>query len=362
MSRLNRLFQQAGAERLSSLVGQTVAGRYLITGELGRGGMGVVYRAEDQKANHLPRALKVLLPFAPAETRSRFQDESRVLAQVVGIDGLCRVHEVGIVDCPPFQQEPFLVMDLIAGVELEVDGRSRHYLELRELLADRAAGRLPPAEVVRLLRRCAKALEAVHALRPAGRESPIVHRDLKPENILLSPSSDATMRFHVHIVDFGLAAESPLHVEAGEGGARIEGTPLYMAPEQLSGTGPVGPAADVWALGILLFQLTTGQLPFTCDVTSPGSAVERMRAAVRRTPAWELIEDVDLRQIGERCLAHTPQDRPSMSELVRSFDLWLQQLPQPATPFSRRLELWARRNRGAAVVCERDHGGWDYCC
>jgi serine/threonine-protein kinase len=217
--------------------GSTIASRYRVLRELGRGGMGVVYVVEHVgTGDHL--ALKVLLGGAmSAEALERFKRESRAPAKIKS------EHVVRVVDAdtaPELGGAPFLVMELLNGTDLQ------------KLVKER--GRFLPDEVVGLLAQVARALDKSHALG-------IVHRDLKPENLFLHQREDGGTI--VKVLDFGISkvlsggAMSALPMT--QVGA-VMGTPLYMAPEQARGAvHAVGPATDVWALGMIAVYLLTGE-------------------------------------------------------------------------------------------------------
>jgi predicted ATPase len=201
---------------------------YDLLREIGRGGMGVVYQAhEPSLGRHV--ALKFLPPeYAGDPDRlERFRHEART-ASALNHPHICTVHALGEHD-----GRPFLVMELIEGVTLQA-------------LAEHRPG---VAEVARLVGQAAKALAAAHA---AG----VVHRDVKPENIMVRPDG------YVKVLDFGLARSLPSLTEPGQ--AVLAGTLAYLAPEQARGE-PAASASDVFALGVVLYQLATGRHPFEAD-------------------------------------------------------------------------------------------------
>jgi serine/threonine-protein kinase len=207
--------------------GTTVAGKYRILGEIGRGGMGVVYEADDLK---LRRA--VALKFLPAEltnaleARERFVHEARS-ASILDNAHICTIHEIGESE----DGRMFIAMALCHGESL----RSKI-----------KRGPLAPAEALSLAAQIADGLAAAHA-------GGIIHRDVKPANVLVTKEGVA------RIADFGLAkiAGEARLTRAG----RAVGTVAYMSPEQLLGE-DVDARADVWALGVVLFEMLTGSLPF----------------------------------------------------------------------------------------------------
>jgi tetratricopeptide (TPR) repeat protein len=214
--------------------GETLGDRYVIKGMLGGGGMGVVYKADDTRLGR-----GVALKFLAAcgldhRALERFQREAQT-ASALNHPHICTVYDVG-----EHESQPFLVMEL-------VDGRT-----LREI-----ASEPPPLAVLgNVIGQVARALSAAHA---AG----IVHRDIKPENIMVR--SDG----YVKVLDFGLARRLPAGLASGPPGATTEpglllGTLRYMSPEQARGE-PATTVSDVFALGIVLYELATGRHPFTAD-------------------------------------------------------------------------------------------------
>ncbi|MBM4072447.1 MAG: hypothetical protein FJ271_26490 [Planctomycetes bacterium] len=206
-------------------------GRYRILSRLGAGGMGTVYKAEDTQ---LHRAVAVKVPhFNPSRPDKsvavqRFLREARAAAQVCH-PHICPIHDVGEQDGTPF------------AVMAYVEGTSLADLLKRE--------RLDPTRAVELVRKVALGLEAVH-------EKGIIHRDLKPGNILLDRAGEPLL------TDFGLARPEKDAEHLTQEGA-VVGTPAYMAPEQArSETGRIGAWTDIYSLGVVLYQLLTGRLPF----------------------------------------------------------------------------------------------------
>ena len=194
----------------------------------GAGGMGVVYRVEDTRLNR-PVALKFLLPrlSLDASAKARFLQEARAAA-VLDHANLCTIHEIG----ESAEGQLFLAMPLYPGETL----RTRL----------RRAGPMPVADALAVARQIAQGLSAVHA---AG----VVHRDLKPGNVMLLPDGG------VKLLDFGLATIRELSVVGSD--LRL-GTLPYMAPEQVRSGGEVDGRGDLWALGVVLYEMLTGQLPF----------------------------------------------------------------------------------------------------
>jgi len=207
------------------MIGQHLA-HYIIEAKLGEGGMGVVYRARDTKLNRLV-ALKLLPPALAKspEELERFKLEARAAA-ALNHNHIATVYEINEVD-----DRPFIAMELVDG----------------QTLGQRmAAGPLQADEAIRIAREIALGLEEAH-------EHGVVHRDIKPANIML------TARGQVKIMDFGLAkmAHAPGLTKAGS----TLGTPSYMSPEQAQ-AGSVDGRTDIWSLGVILYEMLSGQRPF----------------------------------------------------------------------------------------------------
>src|SRR5579871_760103 len=208
--------------------GIVIAGRYRILDQVGRGGMGEVYRALDLRLGQTV-ALK-FLPEAMAQDPgmlARFYNEVRVARQVTH-PNVCRVFDIGEVESQPFLSMQF------------VDGEN-----LASLL--RRIGRLPEDKAVEIARRLCSGLAAAHSQN-------VLHRDLKPANIMIDG------RGQVIITDFGLAGIA----EDIRGADIRSGTPAYMSPEQLAGT-HVTARSDIYALGLVLYEMFTGRKAFDAD-------------------------------------------------------------------------------------------------
>jgi len=246
--------------------GTLLADRYRVIGLLGRGGMGEVYRANDLKLGQ-PVALK-FLPEATAGNQrwlERFRDEVRIARQV-SHPNVCRVYDIGEIE-----GLTFLSMEYVDGEDLG------------SLL--RRIGRLPGDKALEMARKLCAGLAAAH-------DKGVLHRDLKPANIMIDG------RGNILIMDFGLAGM------AGriEDGAIREGTPAYMAPEQLAGK-EVSVRSDIYALGLVLYEMFTGK-QFTGPV--------RRTAHASVSNASTAVKDLDpaVERVILRCLDEDPLRRP----------------------------------------------------
>jgi len=211
-------------------VGATLDGRYRVESRIASGGMSTVYRGLDLRLDR-PVALKVMDSRYAGDRQflTRFQREARAIARLKD-PGLVAIYDQG--DDPA---RPYLVMEFVDGGTL------------RELLAER--GPMPPHAMVAVLRPVLSGLGVAHH---AG----LVHRDIKPENVLIAEDGE------VKLVDFGLVRAI---AEAGiTSTSVILGTAAYLSPEQVEGA-PTGPRSDVYAAGIMSFELLTGATPFTGD-------------------------------------------------------------------------------------------------
>ncbi|XXY13668.1 protein kinase [Sorangium sp. So ce216] len=221
-----------------------LGGRYLLVSEIGRGGAGVVYRAEDLDGGG-PVAVKVLLrAHRGGATAARFEREIRAMRRL-DAPGFVRMLDAGV--ARELDDSPFLVMELLRGHDLE------HLVTTH--------GKRSPGEVQRWLGEVAEALEVAHA-------QSLFHRDLKPANLFLATGDDGRER--VKILDLGLVKELDAGALGSSGGLTATGTavgtPIYMAPEQARGrSDQIGPPADVWAIGLIAVRLLTGDIYWTAN-------------------------------------------------------------------------------------------------
>jgi serine/threonine protein kinase len=269
------------------LTGRTLAGRYLIEAVIGRGGMGAVYRATDER---LSRAVAVKVvgavttdPDEHARLRHRFQREARAAAALRHTN-VVQVHDFGT---DPELDLDFLVMELLHGEDLAA-----------RLMR---AGAPPLDESLSILRQAARGLSAGHR---AG----MVHRDVKPGNLFLE-AEDGHGGAHVRVLDFGIAqvgAEDGTMTQLTVYG-RAPFSPAYASPEQLRGDDHITAASDVFSLGAVGYHLVTGTRPFTSS--DPPRAAAEVGEAVRllrqRAPA---LDDATYAVL-VRALARTPVER-----------------------------------------------------
>ncbi len=292
-------------------------GRYLIIDELGRGGMGAVYRGFDPGLQRLV-AIKLLLAREGAgdAERTRLVNEARAAARLQH-PGIVAVHEVGV-----HGGQPFLVMDLVEGETFE-----------RLLKRERPS----PRRIAEVVREVASALEHAHGLG-------VVHRDIKPENILIDAEGRA------RVADFGLARD--LHAEGLTVSGQIVGTPGYMAPEQADADrASIGPPCDVWALGAVLYRGLVGRPPFrgTTVLATVMDILQKEPDAPRRI---DPSIHIDLETIALRCLEKDAARRyPGARAVADELGRFLDGAAIEARPLGRieRARRWARQRRLAAT-------------
>ncbi|WP_437605857.1 cytochrome c peroxidase [Sorangium sp. So ce834] len=277
--------------------GEVIAGRYRVERVLGRGGMGVVLAAE-HLALKQPVALKLLLPSCTRspESLARFLREARVAASLQSRH-VVRVLDAGLID----ESTPYLAMERLTG------------LDLRQAL--RARGRLPVAESVDLVLQVCEAIAEAHARG-------IVHRDLKPANLFLA--RDEGGEEVVKVLDFGLSKCTLADTEDAEGSITSSslagGSIPYMAPEQAFSLKCADARADIWALGVILYELITGHRPFEGGLTP-----ERLLASLAVPPeplsAWGISVPAGIEHAILRCLERDRRLRPqTVAELARALE------------------------------------------
>ena len=297
------------------LIGQTLAGRYHIVRKIGEGGMGIVYEAMHVVIEKRV-ALKVLredFSHRP-DVVERFRQEAKSASRI-GHEHIIDISDFGVTA----QGAHFFVMELLSGRDLAEE------LELR--------GCLPVRRAIEIVLQCTRALGAAHA-------KGIVHRDMKPENVFLVQR--ATGDDYVKIVDFGIAKMSD--IETGGPGKKLTktgmifGTPEYMSPEQAGGK-ELDHRVDVYALGVILYELVAGRVPFVGD-TFMGILTQHV---LEQVPPLSSVNPrcsapPELEQIIRKAMAKTPGERQrSMEELGAELASLLQRLsitssvPPPGT-------------------------------
>jgi tetratricopeptide (TPR) repeat protein/tRNA A-37 threonylcarbamoyl transferase component Bud32 len=299
-------------------------GNYEILEEIGRGGMGVIYRARQRHSRRIVALKRVLSYHADSrETLARFRREAEAAASL-DHPNILPIYEVGETD----EGVPYFSMKYAPGGSLQEGALSlRHQ----------------PRESVRLLAKVARAVQYAH-------RQGILHRDLKPGNILLDGQGEPL------VSDFGLAK----WLDASSDLTRtltIFGTPGYIAPEQAEGPAAnLKPTADVYSLGAILFDLLAGRPPFLGE---HALAVIRQAAEKPAPKLRSLVEkaDRDLETICARCLEREPAARyHSAGDLAEDLERWLEGRPIIARPVSPPAQLWrwSRRNpvlAGSLVAC-----------
>jgi eukaryotic-like serine/threonine-protein kinase len=272
-------------------VGEVLASKYRLEELLGSGGMGHVYRAVN---THVGRAVAIKVLRAEhaqnAQIVERFLREARA-ANLVRHPNVVDVLDIGKED----GGAPFIVQELLDGEDLA------H-------LVARRGGKLPVEEVCDLLLPVIEAVAEAHA-------HGVVHRDIKPENVFLAkakPPQGPTPK----LLDFGISKVRAPDLRATEVGMMM-GTPAYMAPEQVQGARDADPRSDVWALGVMMFELIAGRMPF--DI--PDAPALFVAIATRDAPSLlEIHAEVTpaISRLVGRCLRRQPDDRyPSAAELGR---------------------------------------------
>jgi eukaryotic-like serine/threonine-protein kinase len=294
----------------------TKLGPYEIQTLIGKGGMGEVYRALDPRMGR-----EVAIKVSGDRFSERFDREVRAVA-ALNHPNICTLHDVG---------PNYLVMELVEG----------------PTLAERIEqGAMPLDEALHIARQIAEALEAAH-------EKGIIHRDLKPANIKVSPDGI------VKVLDFGLAkvadiqadarlSDSPtLSLGATQAGV-ILGTVGYMAPEQARGRA-VDKRADIWAFGVVLFEMLTGRQPFQGE-----DAAETLAAVIKEDPSWELVP-VQVRRLLQSCLEKNPKRR--LRDIGDAWRLFDDTPPSMHTP-ARVWLPWSAAALSAVVAALAFWGPW----
>ncbi len=319
------------AKEGEAFVGETepsTLGRFELLDRLGRGGMGTVFAAYDPE---LQREVAIKrLHATGADEQKQMMREARGLASL-SHPNVITIYDVGVDE----DGSPYLVMELLEGRDLAA------------LL--KGCGPLPVVEAVGLLLQACDALSAVH---PLG----VVHRDLKPANLFLTENSDGSTGLRV--IDFGISklVENASTGPASTATGAVFGTPAYMSPEQIRSSKNVDARSDIWSLGIILYEMIAGHLPFQADSLSGQLASiltdepEKLREALPNAP--KALEDVLL-----ACLHRKPEKRPqNVGQLAR---LLLPHAPAGSETTVQRIELAADRasiDRARPRQVERSHG------
>jgi serine/threonine protein kinase len=292
-----------------SLQAGTKLGAYEVVSSIGAGGMGVVYRAHDPRLGR-----DVAIKVSSERFSEQFAREARAIASL-NHPNICTLHDVG---------PDYLVMELVEG----------------ETLADRIhRGPVPLAEALAIARQIADALDAAH-------ERGVVHRDLKPGNVKIKPDG------MVKVLDFGLAKadgtaalqsdDSPTLTHDRSQVGVIVGTAAYMAPEQAVGK-PVDKRADIWAFGVVLYEMVTGKRMFRGETTT-----EVLASVLKEEPSWEQVPP-QVQKLLRRCLEKDPNQRlrhiGDVMALVEDVPL-----RASAHPKSRARWLWVGATSAAALA------------
>ncbi|MDC0747409.1 serine/threonine-protein kinase [Polyangium mundeleinium] len=262
--------------------GETLLGKYRVERVLGQGGMGIVVAARHEGLGELFAIKLMLAPNGASRGPAveRFLREARNAARLKS-EHVAKVHDVGRLD----DGRPYMVMEYLEGRDLA------DVIERR--------GPLPVTEAAGLVLQACDALVEAHALG-------IVHRDLKPSNMFLirRPNGKPCLK----LLDFGIAKRVDAESKALTATGALLGSPLYMSPEQLENASTVGPRSDVWAMGVVFYQLTTGRVPFEGEWI--GQVVHAIMAIEPKLPSKirpELPVEVDA--IVDQCLRKNPEER-----------------------------------------------------
>ncbi len=291
-------------------------GKFEMLGEIGRGGMGVVYKARDKELDRIV-AIKMILAsnLASKEQVERFYTEARAAAK------LDSPHIVGIHDVGQIHGQHYFAMDYVPGQSLS------------QVIQ---AGPIAPETAARYVYAVARGVAQLHA-------QDVVHRDLKPSNILLDESG------RPRVTDFGLAKVLHADGRMTRTGA-IVGTPGYMAPEQAAGKGNVGPVSDVYSLGAILYELLTGRPPFSGE-TPLDTLVQVLEGEPQRPSRLRAGLPTPLERICLKCLEKAPQDRyVSATALAEDLDHFLrgEQVEASRTDPWQHVRRWTRREPALA--------------
>ncbi|WP_437663750.1 serine/threonine protein kinase [Sorangium sp. So ce1182] len=291
---------------MTALIGEIIDGKYRIVRLLGQGGMGAVFEGENVRIRRRV-AIKLLHATisSQAESVARFEREAQAAARI-GSDHICEVLDLGVL----LDGTRYMVMEYLEGETLGA--------KIQRM------GRLGPEATVPIMIQVLEALGAAHA---AG----IIHRDLKPDNIFILPTKAGLSNF-VKVLDFGVSKFSQLagsEMSMTRTGA-VVGTPYYMSPEQARGSSPVDQRTDIYAMGVLLYQATTGQVPFDAETFN-----ELLFKIVLETAPLpqQLVPDLDVEFSGiiQKAMAREPGARfQSCAEFKSALLAWAAARPSLA--------------------------------
>ncbi len=278
---------KSGSREAPVSIGTILGGRYRIDGVLGFGGMGVVYRARDLKLDQ-QIALKRVRPDRVSPERRETLRREIILSRKVTHENVCRVY-----DLVEIEGEEFVSMEHLAGRTLkEIEDREKT---------------LPLGRGLAIAKGICSGLAAAHRIG-------VLHRDLKPENVMVGDDGRPML------MDFGIAVETSLY--RGDQSDTVPGTPQFLAPELLTGEAP-GPRTDVYAMGVLLYEMFTGRVPF--DDNDTARLVRRVLS--ERAPRIETLRPdlpPELRDILERAIARDPESRfpdaTSLADAIAAFE------------------------------------------
>ena len=277
----------SGYERSRPLIprGELLGNRYRLYEVIGHGGMSVVYRAYDLVLDRSV-AVKMMAQVGDPKLRAKLQAEARAYGRI-NHPRIAQVFDYGETDRASGPPAPYIVMEL-------VDGDS-----LSSRLADGTA--LPWRSAIVIAAQIAQALASAHARG-------LVHRDIKPGNVIITDTG-------VKLVDFGISATigAPEADDDGE----ILGTPSYVAPERITNV-PVGPAADVYSLGVLLYRMLAGTMPWTVE-TRTQALEAHMFVDAAPLPLIAGLPD-DVARLCATCLAKDPNQRPTSADVAKVLD------------------------------------------
>jgi serine/threonine protein kinase len=271
--------------------GDVLASKYRVERVLGRGGMGVVVAARHEQLG-FPVALKFMLPTAIADVtmKERFLREAQAAGRLRG-EHVARVMDFGTLD----DGAPYIVMEFLDGLDL-------HDVLVRD-------GALPPHTAVQYVLQACKAMEEAHA-------QGIVHRDLKPQNLFLTSRPDGSPL--VKVLDFGISKLGKIEGQSLSvtSSSTMMGSPLYMAPEQIRSAKNVDARADIYSLGVVLFELMAGHVPI--EATTIGELFEHIFTRATPTLRSKRPEiSPELEAVVMRCLDKSPENRfASAAELA----------------------------------------------